>query len=46
MKKFFRHFLFLILCLSCYNASAGTDDNEWKGLPLDMRLINFRAIIG
>ncbi|POU33891.1 MFS transporter, partial [Kluyvera ascorbata] len=20
--------------------------NEWKGLPLDMRLINFRAIIG
>ncbi|MCO4936065.1 hypothetical protein M1V48_24875, partial [Escherichia coli] len=27
MKKFFRHFLFLILCLSCYTASAGTDDN-------------------
>ncbi|EFC2253682.1 fimbrial protein, partial [Escherichia coli] len=25
MKKFFRHFLFLILCLSCYTASAGTD---------------------
>ncbi|EFB3389084.1 fimbrial protein, partial [Escherichia coli] len=23
MKKFFRHFLFLILCLSCYTASAG-----------------------
>ncbi|GHS72292.1 hypothetical protein EKTHUN627_30910 [Enterobacter kobei] len=22
------------------------DLNEWKGLPLDMRLINFRAIIG
>ncbi|EFH8784016.1 fimbrial protein, partial [Escherichia coli] len=22
MKKFFRHFLFLILCLSCYTASA------------------------
>ncbi len=27
MKKFFRHFFFLILCLSCYTASAGTDDN-------------------
>ena len=27
MKTFFRHFLFLILCLSCYTASAGTDDN-------------------
>ncbi|MBF5122875.1 fimbrial-like adhesin, partial [Escherichia coli] len=27
MKKFFRHFLFLILCLSCYTTSAGTDDN-------------------
>lgn len=28
----------------------GGDDSpgisEWKGLPLDMRLINFRAIIG
>ena len=27
MKTFFRYFLFLILCLSCYTASAGTDDN-------------------
>lgn len=26
MKTFFRYFLFLILCLSCYTASAGTDD--------------------
>ena len=28
MKKFFRHFLFLILCLSCYTASAGEGANK------------------
>ncbi|CAM7664264.1 2-ketogluconate kinase [Enterobacter cloacae] len=28
------------------DADIDTSINEWKGLPLDMRLINFRAIIG